>query len=62
MPRRVVGAKIACLDMNLQKSRMMMGVQVRERRAVEGVGVPMMLTKGYACRGMAGHRKPLLKA
>ncbi|KAI8474760.1 MAG: chaperonin complex component [Monoraphidium minutum] len=28
MPRRVVGAKIACLDMNLQKTRMQMGVQV----------------------------------
>ena len=31
MPRRVVKAKIACLDMNLQKTRMMMGVQVRNR-------------------------------
>jgi len=28
MPRRVTKAKIACLDMNLQKARMMMGVQV----------------------------------
>ncbi|MEW5302360.1 MAG: hypothetical protein WDW38_002479 [Sanguina aurantia] len=28
MPTRVVGCKIACLDMNLQKARMMMGVQV----------------------------------
>jgi len=28
MPRRVVNAKIACLDMNLQKARLMMGVQV----------------------------------
>mmetsp|Transcript_9336 Transcript_9336/g.16520 ORF Transcript_9336/g.16520 Transcript_9336/m.16520 type:complete len:550 (-) Transcript_9336:727-2376(-) len=28
MPTKVVGAKIACLDMNLQKSRMMMGMQV----------------------------------
>lgn len=28
MPRRVVGAKVACLDMNLQKTRMQMGVQV----------------------------------
>jgi len=28
MPRRVAKAKIACLDMNLQKARMMMGVQV----------------------------------
>ena len=28
MPRRVANAKIACLDMNLQKARMMMGVQV----------------------------------
>lgn len=27
MPRRIVGAKIACLDMNLQKTRM----QVRRR-------------------------------
>ena len=29
MPTRVVGAKIACLDMNLQKQRMHMGVQVQ---------------------------------
>lgn len=29
MPKSVKGAKIACLDMNLQKNRMMMGVQVR---------------------------------
>lgn len=28
MPRRIEKAKIACLDMNLMKSRMMMGVQV----------------------------------
>lgn len=28
MPKRVVGAKIACLDMNLQKQRMHMGIQV----------------------------------
>ncbi len=28
MPKRIVGAKVACLDMNLQKARMMMGVQV----------------------------------
>lgn len=28
MPRRVAKAKVACLDMNLQKARMMMGVQV----------------------------------
>ncbi len=29
MPRRLSGGvKIACLDMNLQKARMMMGVQV----------------------------------
>lgn len=28
MPKRVAKAKIACLDMNLQKARMMMGVQV----------------------------------
>lgn len=29
MPTRVAACKIACLDMNLQKARMMMGVQVR---------------------------------
>ena len=29
MPTRVQGAKIACLDMNLQKQRMHMGIQVR---------------------------------
>jgi T-complex protein 1 subunit alpha len=28
MPRRIQQAKIACLDMNLMKARMMMGVQV----------------------------------
>ena len=28
MPRLVRDAKIACLDMNLQKARMLMGVQV----------------------------------
>jgi hypothetical protein len=28
MPRRVVGARVACLDMNLQKTRLQMGVQV----------------------------------
>lgn len=28
MPKRVEGARIACLDMNLQKARMHMGVQV----------------------------------
>ena len=28
MPKRVTNVKIACLDMNLQKARMMMGVQV----------------------------------
>ena len=29
MPTRVQGAKIACVDMNLQKQRMHMGIQVR---------------------------------
>lgn len=29
MPTRVKGAKVACLDMNLQKQRMHMGIQVR---------------------------------
>ncbi len=29
MPKRVANAKIACLDMNLQKARMHMGIQVR---------------------------------
>lgn len=28
MPTKIVGAKIACLDINLQKARMMMGMQV----------------------------------
>lgn len=28
MPRRVAGARIACLDMNLQKARLQLGVQV----------------------------------
>lgn len=31
MTKRVVKAKIACLDMNLQKARMHMGVQVSDR-------------------------------
>ncbi len=29
MPTRIQGARIACLDMNLQKQRMHMGIQVR---------------------------------
>jgi len=29
MPKVVKGARIACLDMNLQKARMHFGVQVR---------------------------------
>lgn len=28
MKKRVVGAKIACLDINLQKTRMQLGVQI----------------------------------
>ncbi len=43
MPKRVVGAKIACLDMNLQKARMMMGVQVGAR--------PHAPAPGLAARG-----------
>ena len=32
MPTRVKGAKVACLDMNLQKQRMHMGIQVRVQK------------------------------
>lgn len=32
MPKRVASAKIACLDMNLQKARMHMGIQVHTLR------------------------------
>lgn len=41
MPRRVPNARIACLDMNLQKARMQMGVQVRrgDRRLEGGAAV-----------------------
>ena len=42
MPRRVEHARIACLDMNLMKARMMMGVQVRGRGDGQG---------GHAGRG-----------
>jgi T-complex protein 1 subunit alpha len=28
MKKRIVNAKIACLDMNLQKARMQLGVQI----------------------------------
>jgi len=28
MKKRIAGAKIACLDINLQKSRMQLGVQI----------------------------------
>lgn len=28
MKKRIVGAKIACLDINLQKARMQLGVQI----------------------------------
>jgi T-complex protein 1 subunit alpha len=31
MPKSVKDAKIACLDMNLQKARMHFGVQVRRQ-------------------------------
>lgn len=36
MPKRIVGAKVACLDMNLQKARMMMGVQVGREAGMDG--------------------------
>jgi hypothetical protein len=32
MPKRLEKAKVACLDMNLQKARMQMGVQVGANR------------------------------
>lgn len=28
MKKRIIGAKIACLDINLQKARMQLGVQI----------------------------------
>ena len=31
MPKAVTGARVACLDMNLQRARMHMGIQVRRR-------------------------------
>lgn len=45
MPKSVSNAKIACLDMNLQKARMHFGVQVRC-----GCGVPL---DGAALRRIA---------
>jgi T-complex protein 1 subunit alpha len=44
MPKRITNARIACLDMNLQKARMMMGVQVlvndpKELEKVRGRGL-----------------------
>lgn len=52
MPTRVVGAKIACLDMNLQKARMMMGVQVRMMAGRSEGGMQAGAlggTKGWYC-------------
>lgn len=48
MPTKVVDARIACLDMNLQKSRMMMGMQVlvtdpKELEKVRGSGVTSLV-------------------
>ncbi len=40
MPTLINGARIACLDMNLQKARMMMGMQVlvTDPKELEKVG------------------------
>ena len=41
MPKRVANAKIACLDMNLQKARMHMGIQVMSF-SLKNVSVKLM--------------------
>jgi T-complex protein 1 subunit alpha len=43
MPKRVSRARIACLDMNLQKTRMHMGIQARRR--LSGPSLPPLLRK-----------------
>lgn len=44
MPKRVANAKIACLDMNLQKARMHMGIQVLNFHHTH---ISQALTRGY---------------
>lgn len=53
MPKRVANAKIACLDMNLQKARMHMGVQVRWGRRFCGVRLLRGMQARLLCRRRA---------
>lgn len=48
MPKSVKGARIACLDMNLQKARMLFGVQVGARGggAAAATGLPALPAAG----------------
>lgn len=41
MPKSVKGARIACLDMNLQKARMLFGVQASQGDALFGCLPPL---------------------
>ena len=49
MPTIIKGAKIACLDMNLQKQRMHMGIQVRPRRNISRRLTPPILCIRSVC-------------
>ncbi len=48
MPKRVGPAKIACLDFNLQKARMQMGIQVRYYNAPSAATVLLLGAVGDA--------------
>ena len=39
MPKAVTGARVACLDMNLQRARMHMGIQARPEIGNQGCSV-----------------------
>lgn len=47
MPKRVVNPKIACLDFNLQKTRLKLGVQilVEDPEKLEGIRQRLVLSK-----------------
>jgi T-complex protein 1 subunit alpha len=49
MKKRIIGAKIACLDINLQKARMQLGVQI----LVDDPNQLDEIRKRYAARNMS---------
>ncbi len=48
MKKRIVGAKIACLDINLQKARMQLGVQI----LVDDPNQLEEIRKRYVCQAL----------